>query len=86
MTEFDRDAKIFFKFIYELTIVRRDAVSQKLNIDDKVLRLIHTASSYGKSGKSWPDFLEFLKNFSEGDPGASKFIQFAVSRVSLGTK
>jgi hypothetical protein len=82
MDESDQTLKIFLKFIFELTIIQRDAISQNKNIDAKLFRLIHLASGHALAGKDWNSFLTILKSYIDADPASARFMEFAISRAS----
>jgi hypothetical protein len=69
------------KFIFELTIVRRHAVSRDVSIDTKIFQLIHTTSSCGMSGKDADGLLAILQEYSESNPDMRKIIEFALDRA-----
>jgi hypothetical protein len=71
----------FLKFIFEMTIVQRDALAKGLNIEKKIFHLIHTASSLGKSGKSIDEFSKILHEYSENNPDLAKAVNFSLERA-----
>ena len=70
------------KFIFELTIAQRYALSQGSKIDDKILQLIHTASSCGISGQSLDEFLKIVQDYSENNPDLKQAVNYALSRAT----
>jgi hypothetical protein len=81
MPENANEFVFFLKFILELTIVRRDALSRGVNIDEKIFRFIHIASSCGSSSKNRKEFFMILDGYTKEDPQLKKMIEFVTERA-----
>jgi hypothetical protein len=70
------------KFIFELTIVQRDAASRGLQLDSKMFRLIHVSSSHAVSGNGQEDLVKILREYSDNNPDMRKIIDFCISKAN----
>ncbi len=76
-------AAVFFcSFIHWLTIVRRDAVDRKVDVDDKLFRLIRWASSFGSSMKPRETFIAMIESYAAANPDVAGMIGFVMTKLS----
>ena len=77
----DYNLKFFLRFIYELTIIQRDAISRGLSMDAEFFQLIHLASSNGQTDKTFDEFLQVMDVYAGNHPDLRKIIAFVIEAM-----